>query len=472
MNKSPHIKKPKLVTTEDRILISLGIDPSKDSISEGGEIFKKQRDRLLSFVKPVYGKNFYESVFAEFKTEREKINFFSFVYGLRVFSNYNHRALKSSKDTFVKISRNFIRTSMTSLARDYSKFLDKMIKAEFIECNNSYSVGNYSLGYRFGPKMKDLQWERADYKSFLKEIAPQTGHKQVFQRLPQRFQDSIIHWSAAKTNWIREVCAKSEELGQNLSVVYPPDFYEMASKIAEEKYETYLNRIAEEKLYLSMNDFLQSHIRNLDKINNGFFSVFIDENGFSLRLFSEITSLPAPHRKHLRYNGEVLTNVDLRCAQCCLLAALYDDSPESQEERKSFIFAMQNPNEDFYSLLARRGGLTREQVKTDIFIIMFAPNHQQRGKICKEFNRLFPILTKLIAALKESDHRNVARIMQNKESKIVIELSLRRLFELNIPCFSIHDSIMTTSPYIQTVKDHISAAFSEVMGFSPVLKVD
>lgn len=472
MTKSPHIEKAKLITTEEDKLISLGIDPSKDSILKEREKYKKQRDKLLAFVKPIYEPNFYESVFAEFKTERERINFFSFIYGLRVFTNYNHRALKSSKDTFVKISRDFIRTSMTSLARDYSKFLDRMIKAEFLECNNSYSVGNYSLGYRFGPKMKNLQWERVDYKEFLKEIAPKTGHKQVFQRLPQRFQDSIIHWSAAKSDWIREVCAKAEEFGQKLSVVYPSNFDELATKVAEEKYDGYLNKIGTEKQYLSMEDFRQNHIRNLDKISNGFFSVFIDEDGFSNRLFSEMTSLPAPHRKHLRYAGEPLINVDLRCAQCCLLAALYDNSPESQKEKESFVFAMQNPNEDFYSLLARRAGLTRAQVKTEIFVIMFAPNHRQRGKICKEFNRLFPILTKLIAALKESDHRNVAKIMQNTEAKIVIELALRRLFLLNIPSFSIHDSIMTTSPYVKTVKDHISAAFSEVMGFSPVLKID
>jgi len=69
-------------------------------------------------------------------------------------------------------------------------------------------------------------------------------------------------------------------------------------------------------------------------------------------------------------------------------------------------------------------------------------------------------------------HRNVAKIMQNTEAKIVIELALRRLFSLNIPSFSIHDSIMTTAPHIETVKEHISTAFHEVMGFSPVLKID
>jgi hypothetical protein len=434
---------------------------------------RESRNRLLNFVIPVLSDlSFYDLVFDIFKEERERINFFTFCYGLRVFSNYNHKALKSDTDSFIKINTDTIRFHMTSLTQDYKKFIRKLIDYKFIECDDSYSPGNFSMGYRFGPKMINLKWEEKDYQEFLFFVAPKTGHKKVFRRIPERFSLKLKHWSGAVSEWIRNVCAKAEIAGQGLTVHYPENFDELNWRVSEEKYANYLLKKKKKDALLSVDHFAANNRLNLDRISQLRFSAFIDEGGFSNRLFTEFVCVPTELRPMVKFEGETLFNVDLRCAQCCFLAAFYDNSVLNQEEKTLFIAAMQNTEIDLYSVLAKEGNMPRADAKDKIFVIMFAPNYMQTGKICRAFKKLFPILSSKIYQAKNGDYTDVARSMQTTESKIMIEGVLQSLLDQNIPAFSIHDSIMTTAPWVETVKAAIDYFFLMEMGFKPILRVD
>jgi hypothetical protein len=436
-------------------------------------IVRNSKNRLLNFVVPVLSDLcFYDLIFEIFKEERERINFFTFCYGLRVFSNYNHKSLKNDADSFIKINTDTIRFNMTSLTQDYKKFILKLIDYKFIECDNSYSPGNYSLGYRFGPKMINLRWEEKDYPEFLSFIAPRTGHKKVFRRIPERFSLKLKHWSGAVSEWIRNVCAKAEIAGQGLTVHYPENFDELNWKVSEEKYANYLLKKKKREALLSVDHFAANNRLNLDRISQLRFSAFIDEGGFSNRLFTEFVCIPTELRPMVKFQGEQLFNIDLRCAQCCFLASFYDNSILNQNEKSLFISAMQNTEIDLYSILAKEGNMPRADAKDKIFVIMFAPNYMQTGKICRAFKKLFPILSSKIYQAKNADYTDVARAMQTTESKIMIEGVLQFLLDQNIPAFSIHDSIMTTAPWVETVKTAIDSFFFAEMGFKPILRVD
>ncbi len=430
-------------------------------------------ESLVSFCSPSkVEEKFYEKVFEIFKDERMRINFFTFCSGLRIFTNYNHRSLKRMSDSFIKINVETIRKSMTSLARDHSKLIKLMIDNNFIECDKSFSKGNFSQGYRFGAEMINLKWEKPDYKEFLKFIAPKTGHKKVFQRLPERFALKLTHWSGAVTEWIREVCELAENEGKNLRVNYPDNFDEMVDEVAARKYEKYLKEHPNEPYPLELHHFAANHRLNLDRIAQLEFSAYIQEGGFSNRLFSEITSLPSEYRKLVTNKDQEFFNVDLRCAQCCFLAAFYDSSEDDQKEKSEFIAAMQNPDKDLYSLLAETVNLSRADAKEKIFTIFFGPNYMQTGKICLAFKKLFPILSQKLYTAKLEDYTNVARIMQGTECEIIIKNSLLPLLKEKVPVFSIHDSLMTTKEFLPKVKNHIEAAFEAKMGFKPILKIE
>lgn len=430
-------------------------------------------ESLVSFSSPSkVEEDFYADVLKVFPEERMRINFFTFSSGLRIFSNYNHRSLKRMADSFIKINVETIRKSMTSLARDHTKLIKLMVDNNFIECDKSFSKGNFSQGYRFGPKMINLKWEKPNYQEFLKFIAPKTGHKKVFQRLPERFSLKLTHWSGAVTEWIREVCELAENEGQNLRVNYPDNFDEMVDEVAARKYNKYLKEHPNEPFPLELHHFAANHRLNLDRIAQLEFSAYIQEGGFSHRLFSEITSLPTEYRKLVTNKDQEFFNVDLRCAQCCFLAAFYDSSEDDQKEKAEFIAAMQNKEKDLYSLLAETVNLSRADAKEKIFTIFFGPNYMQTGKICLAFKKLFPILSQKLYTAKLEDYTNVARIMQRTECEIIIRDSLLPLLREKIPVFSIHDSLMTTKEFIPKVQSYIEAAFEAKMGFKPILKIE
>ena len=150
--------------------------------------------------------------------------------------------------------------------------------------------------------------------------------------------------------------------------------------------------------------------------------------------------------------------------------------PESHVNRQNL-----KPDENEFLKLCESGTLYqklmdemewthRGEVKRQFCRVLFAPNNR-RFPLKTKFRELFPSVAALIRKLKRKDHRFLSYLLQNIESHLMIHCVCRRLMtELpQAPVITIHDAILTTKPFVESVKLIIQEEFSRLSLF-PRLK--
>jgi hypothetical protein len=193
------------------------------------------------------------------------------------------------------------------------------------------------------------------------------------------------------------------------------------------------------------------------------------------RVFTNITNLPKRMRRYLRLDGEPLVNVDVRCAQPCLLSSFFLE--EDSEERAKFSLYMRE--KDVYSdimseVRAESGGdYSREDSKRALFGYMFGEVKHQDTRFGRAFARMFPVLDKLITSVKNSSgYKECAYLMQRREVEAVLYGALLELSEKGIKTLSIHDSLMCKAADSAAVSEALRRHFSRIVGFEPVLRIE
>jgi hypothetical protein len=94
-------------------------------------------------------------------------------------------------------------------------------------------------------------------------------------------------------------------------------------------------------------------------------------------------------------------------------------------------------------------------------------------KMLKElFADLFPTVDAVMRKLKRKDHAFLACLMQHYEACFMINAVCRRLMKNlpDAPVFTIHDSILTTEAYIETIKQIMEEEFA-FLGLHPTIRV-
>jgi hypothetical protein len=94
-------------------------------------------------------------------------------------------------------------------------------------------------------------------------------------------------------------------------------------------------------------------------------------------------------------------------------------------------------------------------------------------KTSKLFCNLFPTIAAELMKIKSKDYRNLARIMQRTESKLMITKICGRLMQDYPDVFiaTIHDSILTTQDNVSKIQEIILEEFAEY-GLSPTIRVE
>jgi hypothetical protein len=90
----------------------------------------------------------------------------------------------------------------------------------------------------------------------------------------------------------------------------------------------------------------------------------------------------------------------------------------------------------------------------------------------REFERIFPETSRIMALLKTRDHCDFPILLQKIEAEIILKIVTKRINDKNpsIPLFTIHDSILTTEMYNDYVKATIDEVYLELLGFIPQLE--
>lgn len=121
----------------------------------------------------------------------------------------------------------------------------------------------------------------------------------------------------------------------------------------------------------------------------------------------------------------------------------------------------------------------RDVMKDDFFWIMngkpddiYLPKGNKQVNPIQLFAEIFPHIYGLLDILKVEDYRHVSWIVQGIESKIVLDYICGELANRypKMPLFTIHDCIITTVDYVDTLQVWMKDEFEKYVGFPPILK--
>ena len=114
----------------------------------------------------------------------------------------------------------------------------------------------------------------------------------------------------------------------------------------------------------------------------------------------------------------------------------------------------------------------RKWAKKDVFAVIYGTN-SFTSPLKEDFNEFFPGVAEVVRVHKRKDYRYLPHLMQNIESNFVINTVCRRLMNEipDAPVFTIHDSILTTRPWVEQIQKIMQDEFGK-LGLSPTLHED
>ena len=141
------------------------------------------------------------------------------------------------------------------------------------------------------------------------------------------------------------------------------------------------------------------------------------------------------------------------------------------------------PDEQHFVTLCEKGKLYRtlkeemkerempllHWVKKEMFEVLFGSN-RLRSRLKDIFADMFPGVAEVIRVHKRKDYRFLPRLLQNIEANFIINTVCRRLMlEMpDAPIYTIHDSILTTRPFVEPIRQIMIDEFAQ-LGLTPTL---
>lgn len=254
----------------------------------------------------------------------------------------------------------------------------------------------------------------------------------------------------------------------------------------------------------------------------------------NLRYNSKITSLPKVLRPFLTINGKPVGEVDISSSQPFILSTILTESftndnsdgynlhtiypefyvglnnlklvvPSNIPKNNNYLlgvwmtdsqlegikrFVEFQFNNDFYDHILKegeklnpklvqkisKGGNGRENIKSNIMNYMFNRNDIQResNQVIDLVNLIFPEVTNYIVKFNQSSGKSgFSYVLQRTESYLMLRNVCLRLSVENpeVPFFTIHDSILTTTDNLKLVKEVIFDTIHTITGKTFSLKI-
>ncbi|GAB3542495.1 hypothetical protein GCM10027443_43430 [Pontibacter brevis] len=256
----------------------------------------------------------------------------------------------------------------------------------------------------------------------------------------------------------------------------------------------------------------------------------VDDKGG--RLYSPLTSILSPLRHFLTYDGKSLVSFDLKNSQPLHLVLLMRPEFWSSNSRDKWTLKKLNGElwkhlqqqghmsptsslspiilqkttpltdnesvvESHFARLVLTGKLyefisehfrgkytsaegvdrfdTRTKAKKQVLRLMYfnpLKFHSPSHDTFREFRQRFPLEAQVLQLLKSRDYRDLPVLLQKLEAQILLHEVCKEIYELdrNIPLFTVHDSIITTTDHAETVKGILLATYQNLLGAAPQLE--
>ena len=198
------------------------------------------------------------------------------------------------------------------------------------------------------------------------------------------------------------------------------------------------------------------------------------------RVFNAITGLKREIRSALRFYGQRVGSVDIRCAQPALLAMLLTQNypPGGPNQRTTYkhtqlawpatsclspsalpvhvlpaslpvchdvaAFRRCALDGSIYEVLCGLTGESRDFVKLRFLVDVLAKRGQYPSAVEDAFRAEFPSVFRAIRTINRQDHGTLIRLLQRTESWLVIERVAPRLLTENCRIVTLHDTVYST----------------------------
>lgn len=365
-----------------------------------------------------------------------KVIFFLTMMRVKVNCGDDKDSVMNRTDGWVHLKTKFLENLFGT--RDWMQVKEICIKEKFIERNEWFIPKNFSMSYRLNPEHK----KRKTIRYF--------GKGKSFNTLIRK---------------LKEIPRKGTVDEKNPFEVKISSFF---SKILSQinissGYENIINSLPPQKQ--------ESYNLSCDKIMNKDYDIRINRsNG---RWSNSVTNFPKILRKKLTYKGEKLIELDFANMQPWMAIQLY---PFDCSEKEKYLELVQSA--EFYDFFARK---TNHDVSTDkkrknfkkriLREIYFGGLDKiQFYKNWHVFCDLFPILAQIILEHRRKGNKQFAKLLQRKESLIMIDGALNEMIDKNIPCLTIHDAALCLPKDHFTVLSIMEKHFMKYIPYKPTIK--
>jgi hypothetical protein len=397
---------------------------------------------------------------------------------------------------------------LQSINHDYKDYIRYLIYRGIWDCQK-YTEGR-SNAYRYTQKYASsrlVPYDITNRKAEAKALkAKENNLPAKYKHLAKHFDGLKIDVEAA-TKYVEEY---TDFIKEN------PQYKKKKKKITTAsgiKYDKYVTK------RINPISFYGSSLFAIHSIDSKDFSLHVDSTGS--RLHTPLTNMKRELRCFITYKGEFLVAIDIKNSQPYMALKLFD--PDFYERKgknqklslSSFdtnarvycsiqslfknniimlVNSLLNPaNTDvltfanlvsegtFYEYFMNKveeqfgETITREVAKDTMFKVFFTGNgflHQKEAKYKKVFAKEFPSVYKLFEFIKKGNKPLLAVLLQNIESKMILDVIAARIRKENphIPLYTIHDSIVTTERYQKYVHDIMEEELTKHIGYKPSLK--
>ena len=416
-----------------------------------------------------------------------------------------------TEDGYTPINQKTIRDGDKQRAlkciKDIKAYIDYLKNSGVIICDDKYTPGTKSLGYKWATQY--------------------SLHKYYVKIIESQYADDFISNYARQSNaypylfyWYQQNKLMIDDAAEDYA------FQIYVEKINDPTRRSWeLNNKGKRKDPESQ---YRSAILNIAKIKLHHYEAHIDIN--IRRLHSAFTGLGEKYRQFLTYNGERLVCIDITNSQPYLVSLILNKDfwtensalpininnlpfeiriplvtpTESIAMIRGYFNTVEENDFTEYKNLVSSGGfyediiekvrglgktITRDEAKILMFYTIYSSNRQPNDLLQKQmrelFNQMFPKVAELFRLIKHEfrifkdikeiegkQHNKLACLLQYIESQIILHKCCKRIWEEGnhqIPVFTIHDSIVTTAGHQDYIRHIMEEELIGAIGLPPSL---
>lgn len=395
---------------------------------------------------------------------------------------------------------------------DYSLYLDYLVSAGVLETDRRFIVGEKCTGYKFTAQYDGVELKEVSitYYLLVNNIRQQKGEIIEHHKAQLYGYGYLMKWYDAHKLKI------DYEGALNWVSAYEKQNRAAIAQLPEEKQHDEIKKL------INVCNSLKMQIERIDASTYTAADFSIDE--FGHRLHGIFTYMIKGLRHFITYNSIPLVAIDIKNSQPYFstlllnkqfwrtvkknIITLYEVDKELYKIGKDEGITMQLSAETLsqldistgeYKKLAASGGLyeflmeklteklsedfllqygsrvaSRDAIKKEVLRIMYSDNkvaNKPFYETIRAFAAIFPNVARLFKKLKAKDYKLLPKILQRIESHILLKIVCKRIAEErpDLPIFTIHDSIVTTSGNEDYVKQVILEELGEKVGLAPNL---